>query len=116
MADEEKIQKQVEFIIEQQAQFAANMKIAEEHRSKIEEQVTKVENLVDRQAVATTNRFKKLAEKVSAVVNAQVRTEEALTALAAKMAGLAESQANTDQRLNALIDIIRKSRNGQSQN
>jgi predicted nucleic acid-binding Zn-ribbon protein len=116
MADEEKIQKQMEFIIEQQAQFAANMQKAEERISKVEGHVTKVEDLLGRLAAATTAGFQELIEKVSAVVDAQIRTEEAISSLAVKMNELAESQEHTDQRLNAMIDIIREGRNGQTQN
>ena len=47
-----------------------------------------------------------LTTKVEALADAQIRTEEAL-------ARLAESQARTDDRLDALIDIVRRDRNGQ---
>lgn len=116
MADEEKLQKRVEFIIEQQAQFAAN-------QQRVEERVTKVEDLLGRLIVVTTAGFKELTEKVSVVIDAQIRTEENVSGLAEKVAGLARrmtelavSQEHTDQRLNAMIDIIHEGRNGQSQN
>ena len=109
MADEEKMQKQMQFIIEQQAQFAANMQ-------KAEERISKVEDLLGRLAVATTAGFKELGEKVSAVIDAQIKTEEHVSSLAKRMNELAESQEHTDQRLNAIIDIIREGRNGGSQN
>jgi hypothetical protein len=54
MADEEKIQKQMEFIIEQQAQFAANMQKAGKRRAEIEGHGSQLEVLVSRMAVATT--------------------------------------------------------------
>ena len=116
MDDEEKIKRQMEFIIEQQAQFAANMQKSEERLSKVEERVTKVEDLLGRLAVVTTAGFKELIEKVSAVIDAQIRTEESVSSLAEKMAKLAASQEHTDQRLNVIIDIIREERNGRSQN
>ena len=46
--------------------------------------------------------------KISALADAQLRTEEALKQLA-------EAQTHTDQRLDALIDIVREGRNGRSQ-
>ena len=109
MADEEKIRKQMEFILEHQAQFAANLQ-------KTDERVSKVEDQMGRLAVVTTAGFKELTDKVSAVIDAQIRTEETVSKLAEKMAELAESQEHTDQRLNAIIDIIREERNGRSQN
>jgi hypothetical protein len=53
-------------------------------------------------------------EKIDALINAHIQTEEALTKLAQSQAQLAEAQAHTDRRLDALIDIIREGRNGKS--
>ncbi|MGA9995760.1 MAG: hypothetical protein WBP93_10110 [Pyrinomonadaceae bacterium] len=47
-----------------------------------------------------------LTTKLEALADAQIRTEDA-------MARLAEAQARTNERLDALIDIVRKDRNGQ---
>jgi hypothetical protein len=44
-------------------------------------------------------------DKISALIDAHVRTEEA-------MARMADAQAHTDKRLDALIDIVREGRNG----
>jgi prefoldin subunit 5 len=112
----EEIEKRMEFILEQQAQFAANMQKAEERLSKAEERTSKVEDLLGRLAVVTTAGFKELSEKVSAVIDAQIKTEETVSSLAKRMNELAESQEHTDQRLNTIIDIIREGRNGGSQN
>jgi len=108
MVNGDKIQKQMEFIIEQQTQFAANLQ-------KVEERVSKVEDLVSRLAVVTSAGFKELSEKVSALVDAQIKTEERVATLAEKMGELAEAQAHTDQRLNIIIDIISEGRNGHSE-
>lgn len=116
MADEEKMRRQIEFIIEQQAQFAANLQ-------KVDERVSKVEDLMGRLAVATTAGFKELTEKVSTVIDAQIRTEEKVSSLAEnvttltkQVSDLAEAQMRTDHRLNVIIDIISEGRNGRSQN
>ena len=45
--------------------------------------------------------------KIAAIADAQIHTE-------ARMAQLAESQAHSDQKLDALIDIVRRGRDGQS--
>ena len=105
----EEFEKRMEFILEQQAQFAANMQ-------KVEERVSKVEDLVGRLALATTAGFQELTGKVSAVVDAQIKLEEKVSTLTEKMTELAEAQAHTDQRLNVIIDIISEGRNGQSRN
>ena len=46
--------------------------------------------------------------KIAALTDAQIRTSEALVRLA-------ESQAHTDRKLEALIEIVRKSHNGNSE-
>ncbi|HEX8097754.1 MAG TPA: hypothetical protein VF507_06940 [Pyrinomonadaceae bacterium] len=108
MDNEDKVQKNMEFIVEQQAQFAANLQ-------KVEERVTRVEDLVSRLAAVTSVGFKELGEKISALVDAQIRTEESVATVAEKMAQLTEAQAHTDQRLNVIIDIISEGRSGQAQ-
>lgn len=107
MADEDKIQKQMEFIIEQQAQFASDIQ-------QLREVQATTENLLGRLTAVTTAGFKELGEKVSALVDAQIKTEERVSTLTEKMSALAEAQAHTDQRLNVIIDIISESRNGHS--
>jgi hypothetical protein len=44
-------------------------------------------------------------DKINALIDAHVRTEEA-------MARMADAQAHTDKRLDALIGIVREGRNG----
>jgi hypothetical protein len=44
-------------------------------------------------------------DKINALIDAHVKTEEA-------MARMADAQAHTDKRLDALIDIVREGRNG----
>jgi sulfite reductase alpha subunit-like flavoprotein len=60
-------------------------------------------------------------EKITILIDAQVKNEHRFAALAAAQTRLAEShtrladsQTHTDQRLDALIDIIREGRNGKS--
>ncbi|MGB7924019.1 MAG: hypothetical protein WCF57_12300 [Pyrinomonadaceae bacterium] len=116
MADEDKIRKQMEFILEQQAQFGSDIQ-------QLRETQAATESILGRLAAATAAGFKELTEKVSAVTDAQIRTEEhvsslaeSVKALAQRVSDLADSQAHTDQRLNVIIDIISEGRNGRSQN
>lgn len=120
---EKRFEKKMEFLVDQQAQFAANMQKMEERVSKVEEHVSQIRDLLTRLAVVTTAGFKELTEKVSVVVDAQIRTEgnvsslaEKVGALTQRMTELAEAQAHTDQRLNVIIDIISEGRNGRSRN
>jgi hypothetical protein len=111
MADEEKRddnwsdenQSKIEFILHQQARFAANIEVHEER-------LTRLENIVTRLATVTLEG----QEKLNALADAQIKTEGSITKLATntdeKLAALLESQAHTDKRLDALIDIVREER------
>ena len=53
-------------------------------------------------------RFKETDEKVNALIDAQMRTEEAMAALARSQANLADAHANTGERLNVLINTVER--------
>ena len=53
-------------------------------------------------------------EKIDIIIDAQIKNEERFAKLAEAQTELAISRAHTDRRLDALIDIIRKQRNGKS--
>jgi hypothetical protein len=97
MSDEE-LRKQMEFIVEQLATVAVRQ--------------DRTEEIINRLANASLNRITNLDEKVFALVDAQIKTEE-------NMATLAASQTQTDERLNAFIAVaerfISERRNGESQ-
>jgi hypothetical protein len=76
----EEMQRTMEFILNQQAQFVTN-------QQKTDERLTRLEDIVGKLATATLSRFEsleaKLAEmsenfdrKIAALVDAQIRTEE----------------------------------------
>jgi hypothetical protein len=97
MSDEE-LKKQMEFIVEQLAAVTVRQ--------------DRTEEIINRLANASLNRITNLDEKVSALVDAQIKTEE-------NMATLAASQAHTDERLNAFIAVVERfiseGRNSKSQ-
>ena len=93
----EEFEKKAEFIVEQQAQFAAK--------------IGQLENIVARLAQATLDRFEAtdkrvddVDERISALVDSQVRTEE--------------NVKKTDENLRNLIAVVdryfREDRNGSS--
>jgi hypothetical protein len=94
----EEMQKTMEFIIEQQAQFAANIQKLQEERMRDD------------------SRLKRLEESFQLLVQLAQSTETRLDSLESNMAVLATAQAHTDERLSALIDIVREGRNGKSSN
>ena len=98
MADED-FQKKAEFIVEQQAQFAT--------------QIGQLEDIVVRLAQPTLDRFEgtdkrvdNIDERISALVNSQIHTEESLK--------------KTDENLRNLISVVDRyfsdGRNGKSEN
>jgi|SRR5215213_8717704 len=93
----EELEKTMQFIIEQQAQFAANFQRMEEAREKDSARVTRLEEsfqLLVRLAESHDERLVALAE-------AQIRTNE-------QIAAINERTAETDERLNALIAVVER--------
>lgn len=105
-------QRKMDFIVEQQAQFSADIQRLKELHSQAEERLTKIESVVLRLANFTEKGFTNLAAAQTNLTNAQTDLTNAQTLLDTRMAELAESQTHTDQKLNAVIDIIRDQRNG----
>ena len=100
----EEMQRKMEFIIEQQAQFVVNFQKLEEAQTRAEERTGELEgamvavvNLVGQLAegqVRTDARLSQLATEVSEVAKAQKRTEAAL--------------AETSERLNSVIIVVER--------
>jgi len=106
----EEIQRTMEFILGQQAQFAANIQLLQEERIRDSPRLTRLEEsfqLLVRVAESTDTRLDRLESNTSAV-------EANMAGLEASMAALVAAQTHTDERLSALIDIVREDRNGKS--
>ncbi|MDT7809960.1 MAG: hypothetical protein QOJ70_3773 [Acidobacteriota bacterium] len=98
----EEMQKTMQFIIEQQAQFTVNIQKLQESQAKTDDRVTVLESLVTRLAAATVEGFKDTNAKINALVDAQIRTDENL------------NRTNEEVRnLTAVVDRhFREGRNG----
>ena len=99
----EEIQRTMEFILGQQAQFAANIQKLQEEQIRDSPRLTRLEEsfqLLVRLAESTDTRLDRLELNTST--------------LEANMAALATAQTHSDERLSALIDIVREDRNGKS--
>jgi chromosome segregation ATPase len=107
----EEMQRTMEFIVEQQAQFATNFQRAEEERIRDQPRLARLEES-----------FQRLVE-LCQIIDARLdttderldRLESHESALEENMSRLAAAQAHADERLSALIDIVREDRNGKSQ-
>jgi hypothetical protein len=91
---EEELKKKMEFIVEQQAQFAADI------QSMREVQARDAKLLKDG-LIGLADIVGHLARAQDALVDAQTRTEESLKRLT-------EAGARTDERLNNLINIVER--------
>lgn len=97
----EEIQRTMEFILEHQARFAANIQRLQEERIRDNPRLTRFEEsfqLLVRLAETTDTRLDRL--------------ESSTSTLETNMAALAAAQTHTDERLSVLIDIVREGRNG----
>ena len=94
MNRDEKIQRQMDFIVEQRAQFSVDIE-------KIQQSIGTLESVITRLANASLNRLEENEEKIALLIDAQLRTEH-------KIEKLTESQQSTDERLNAVIFMFEK--------
>jgi hypothetical protein len=106
----EEMQRTMQFILEQQAQFAANIQRLQEERMRDGPRLVRLEKsfqqLVDL-AVTTDHRIEAGDMRLNEFETNMIKLE-------INMATLAQSQAHSDARLSALIDIVREDRNGRS--
>ena len=126
----EDIEKRIEFIIDQQALFSADMNLLKDSQSELTARVdgiamnvdrlsAKIDTLAEIQAQAET-RLSRVEESFVLLVQIARISDERLDDLTQKMgqlteaqartdnrlAELAEAQVHTEERLNALIDVV----------
>jgi hypothetical protein len=100
----EQYEKRMEFIVEQQAQFAIDIQQLRESQAELqaaqvrtEQVVVQTGEIVARLASVTLEGFRDVNDKIDALVDAQIKTDEKINALA-------DSQAQTDEKINLLVD------------
>jgi prefoldin subunit 5 len=101
--DEEKIKSTIEILLQNQAQFYANLQMMQETDKDAEKRISVLEratvNLYN--AMTKTNEtVDKLADKIDKLADAQKKTDERLR--------------ETDERLNAVIFMVEKFLSGQN--
>ncbi len=104
------IQKTMEFILEQQAQFGVNIQRLQEEQLRDKPRLARLEDsfrLLVELAQTTDSRLDATDSRVNTLESNMIKLE-------ANMAVLAASQAHSDARLSALIDIVREDRNGRT--
>ena len=84
---------------------------------KVEERLDRLERiakLLVRAGLRARRELRQQDDKITIMIDAQIKNEERFAKLAQAQTELAESQAHTDRRLEALIDIVKEGRNGKS--
>lgn len=101
MDREERIQRQMDFIIGQQAQFSIDIEKLQETIGGTHESIGKIEDVVLRLANATVERFERDEEKITLLIDSQRETDQ-------KIKELTGAQKDTDERLNSVIYMFEK--------
>ena len=86
------------------------MKKPEERLDRLE----RIAKLLVRAGLRARREMRQQDDKITIMMDAQIKNEERFAKLAQGQTELAESQAHTDQQLDALIDIVKNGRNGKS--
>jgi hypothetical protein len=86
------------------------MKNVEERLDRLE----RIAKLLVRAGLRARRELRQQDDKITIMMDAQIKNEERFAKLAQAQTELAEAQAQTDRRLEALIDIVKESRNGKA--
>jgi hypothetical protein len=84
-------------------------------KKKTEETLARLERiakLLVRAGLRARREMRQQDDKITIMIDAQIKNEERFAKLAQAQTELAESQANTDRRLEALLEIVKEGRNG----
>jgi chromosome segregation ATPase len=115
----EEMEKTMQFILEQQAQFTANFQKIEEAREKDEEarkkdsaRITRLEESFQLLVQLAQNHD----ERLVTLAEAQIRVSEQIAATDEQIAAMNERTAETDERLNALIAVVERYISSKGQN
>jgi lipid II:glycine glycyltransferase (peptidoglycan interpeptide bridge formation enzyme) len=104
----ENMKRQMEFIVEQQALFAAKMPQLEEGMRELKDLVVRfVRGTRDRFGV-TDHRLKEIDERLLALIDSQIRTDENFKKTDAKLAALTDSQIRTEENLKKTDENLKK--------
>jgi len=127
MTNNEYFERKMNFILEKQAQFAADMQRLEESQARtdqvvaemgeaVTQAVSQVGDVVTRLANVTHAGFTDVNAKIDALVDAQIRSEERLTRNEEKSIRTDEKIARAEESIQRLSDTvdryIRERRNG----
>jgi hypothetical protein len=76
------------------------------------DRLERIAKLMVRAGLRARREMRQQDDKITIMIDAQIKNEERFAKLAQAQTELAASQTHSDRRLEALIDIVRKGRNG----
>lgn len=78
------------------------------------DRLERIAKLLVRAGLRARREMRQQDDKITIMIDAQIKNEERFAKLAKAQTELSESQARSDRRLDALVDIVREGRNGKS--
>jgi hypothetical protein len=99
----EEMQRTMEFIVQQQAQFAVNIQLLQEERMRDSARIAGLEES-----------FPLLVQLAQTTDSRSDKPESSAAASEANIAAIGEAKEHAEERLSALINTVREQRNGRS--
>jgi len=78
------------------------------------DRLERIAKLMVRAGLRARREMRQQDDKITIMIDAQIKNEERFAKLAKAQTELSESQTHSDRRLDALVDIVREGRNGKS--
>jgi uncharacterized FlaG/YvyC family protein len=107
MTDEER-QRKMDFIIEQQAQFAVDIQVLREGLQDLRAAQARTDEKLAAYAETQSEFIEIITRSIQALVDAQLRTDAQMKQTDEQTKRTDERLSRTDERLNALIDIVER--------
>ena len=104
----EEADKKIEFILQMQAQFEANIGKLRDSQATLTASVLDIAEVLRESVRISDERFTRLDDRLVRLADAQRATGDRQTRLDTVMIELAEAQKATDDRLNALIHVVER--------
>ena len=104
MTDEER-QRTMDFILKQQAQFAAGMQRLEEADTRAYKRLDRLERMMGLMARRFRQERKDLRERIAALVDAQIKSEDKVSRTEDVLKRLEESHLRSDERLTRIEEL-----------
>ncbi|CAN5456940.1 hypothetical protein BH20ACI3_BH20ACI3_24050 [soil metagenome] len=80
------------------------------------DRLERIVKLMVKAGLRARSQMREQGERINVIIDFQMQNEEKFGRNEERIAKLVEAQVHTDRRLDALIDIVRKGRNGRTSN